>query len=78
MDREAVVKKLKMMKSKAKAARKAGKRDQALTFKYSMQRLQRTLNASEVKVRKKKSEMTEAAPVPGATLAPKTDAPAAA
>jgi len=69
MDREAVIKKIKTMKGKAKAARKAGKRDQALVFKNGMRRLQRTLKAAEPKIRKKKSETAEAPAVPGAPLA---------
>ncbi len=77
MDREAVIKKVKMFKAKAKAARKAGKRDNALGFKYAMQRLQRELKAAEPKVRKKKSETAEAVPGPVPTPAPKPEAPAA-
>ena len=77
MDREAVVKKIKMFKTKAKAAKKAGKRDNALGFKYAMQRLQRELKAAAPKVRKKKSETAAAVPGPVGETKAATPAPAA-
>ena len=76
MDREAALKKIKMYKTKAKAAKKAGKRDNALGFKYAMQRVQRELKAAAPKVRKKKSETAE--PVPGPVGEKKAETPAPA
>ncbi|MBI5509916.1 MAG: hypothetical protein HY903_14265 [Deltaproteobacteria bacterium] len=70
MDREATMAKVKSMKAKAKAARKAGKREQALAFVYGMKRLQRALKAAEPKIRKKKSEMAAKEAVPGQITAP--------
>lgn len=64
MDREAVTKKIKLMKGKAKAARKANKRDQSLAFKYGMRRLVRELKANTPKAPKKKAEPVQ---VPGST-----------
>jgi hypothetical protein len=77
MDREAALKKIKMFKTKAKAAKKAGKRDNALSFKYAMQRLQRELKASVVQVRRKKAETAEAVPGPVGEKQAETPAPAA-
>ena len=46
MDREAVAEKLKVLKSKAREARRAGKKEAAAVFRSGMKRLQRRLKAS--------------------------------
>ena len=78
MDREAALKKIKMYKTKAKAAKKAGKKGNALGFKYAMQRVQRELKAAEPKIRRKKSVMKEATPGPTMPTATPAATPAAA
>ena len=45
MDREALNKAMKALKSKSKAARKAGKKDQAAAFKNGASRLLRQIKA---------------------------------
>ena len=68
MDREAIVTKIKTMKTKARSAHKGGKKELALSFKKGMRRLQRALKVATPKVRRKKSETAE--PVPGPTPTP--------
>lgn len=56
MDREAISKQMKSLKSKAKAARKAGKRDEAIAFSHGSARLHRRLKATGPKKVAKKAD----------------------
>lgn len=60
MDREAASKQMKALKSKAKAARKAGKRDIARTFQNGVARLTRKLKASAPRTKKSDAEAAKA------------------
>ncbi len=56
MDREAAAKQMKMLKSKGKAAHKAGKREVAIAFKHGAARLARQLKATAPRKSKKQEE----------------------
>ena len=56
MDREAAVKQMKSMKTKAKAARKGDKRNLAGDFRRAAKRLARQLRATAPRVAKKAEE----------------------
>ncbi len=71
MDREAATKQMKALKGKSKAARKAGKRAQALAFRNGAARLQRKLKATAPRPKKgAKEEAPAAAPAAAAPAAP--------
>ncbi len=67
MDREAALKKMKLLKTKAKAARKAGKRDVSMMFRRGEKRLSRALRATAPRPTKAKEEAAPAAPAPAAS-----------
>lgn len=56
MDREALVKKMKEMKSKARKSRAEGKKQAADAFKSGMKRLRRHIKLLTPKTHKKKSD----------------------
>jgi hypothetical protein len=60
MDREAAAKQMKALKAKSKAARKSGKRELALTFRYGADRLNRQLKATAPRNVKKAEEGAKA------------------
>ncbi len=56
MDREAAMSQAKVLKDKARAARKAGKKQLAKAFKQGSKRLRRKLRATAPKTTAKKDE----------------------
>jgi len=76
MDRETLQKQMKTLKGKAKAARKAGKRELVTAFKRGSARAKRKLKAlnPRKKVRGKKGEEAAAAPAPAAAAPAATPA----
>ena len=64
MEREAILKQMKALKPKGKAARKAGKRENAKSFRAGAARLQRKLKATAPRQVETKEEAAAGAPPP--------------